>query len=73
MIVNFVISGDGSVSAASIGRPSGIPEFDENCRRAVLRAAPFAPLPPELGQSFRWAESFEAKNPIVLPKSAKAD
>ena len=31
-------------------RPSGIPEFDENCRaRPSSRAAPFEPLPPELG------------------------
>lgn len=68
VIISFTILADGNVASVVISRPSGIPEFDENCRRAVLRAAPFAPLPAELGQSFRWALPFEAKNPVVLPK-----
>jgi TonB family protein len=68
-IITFTILADGNVASAVISRPSGVPEFDENCRRAVLRAAPFAPLPPELGQSLRWAESFVAKNPVVLPRN----
>jgi TonB family protein len=68
-IITFTILADGNVASAVISRPSGVPEFDENCRRAVLRAAPFAPLPPELGQSLRWAESFVAKNPVVVPKA----
>ncbi|WP_437616492.1 TonB family protein [Sorangium sp. So ce834] len=68
VIVTFVIRADGTVSSASVTRPSGIPEFDENCRRAVLRGAPYPPVPPELGESFRWSMPFEARNPAVLPK-----
>lgn len=67
VIITFVIAADGRVAGAGVTRPSGIPEFDENCRRAVLRAAPFPPLPPELGTSFRWAMPFDAKNPVVRP------
>lgn len=67
-IVTFVIRADGSVASASVTRPSGIAEFDENCRRAVLRAAPYPPVPPELGESFRWSMPFEARNPAVLPR-----
>ncbi|MFO0757020.1 MAG: energy transducer TonB [Byssovorax sp.] len=69
--ISFTILSDGSIASVVITRPSGIPEFDENCRRAVLRAAPFSPLPAELGQSLRWAESFEAKNPAIVPRSAR--
>ncbi|WP_437840994.1 TonB family protein [Sorangium sp. So ce1153] len=68
VIVTFVIRADGNVGSASVTRPSGIPEFDENCRRAVLRGAPYPPVPPELGESFRWSMPFEARNPAVLPK-----
>ncbi|WP_437948203.1 energy transducer TonB [Sorangium sp. So ce296] len=68
VIVTFVIRADGTVSSAAVTRPSGIPEFDENCRRAVLRGAPYPPVPPELGESFRWSMPFEARNPAVLPK-----
>jgi TonB family protein len=67
-IVTFVIRGDGSVASASVTRPSGIPEFDENCRRAVLRGAPFLPLPSELGQSLRMSMSFDMQNPAVTPR-----
>jgi TonB family protein len=67
VIVSFVINADGSVSSARVSRPSGIPEFDENCRQAVLRGAPFEPLPPELGPRFSWSMPFEAKNPAVRP------
>lgn len=66
-IVTFVLRADGSVASATVTRPSGIPEFDENCRQAVLRGAPYGPLPPELGSSFRWAMPFEARNPAVRP------
>ncbi|MDC0682011.1 TonB family protein [Sorangium atrum] len=68
VIVTFVIRADGTVGSASVTRPSGIPEFDENCRRAVLRGSPYPPVPPELGESFRWSMPFDAKNPAVLPK-----
>lgn len=71
-IVSFTILANGSVASVSVTRPSGIPELDENCRQAVLRVAPLDPLPPEMGQSYRWAFPFEFRNPAVLPKSAKA-
>jgi TonB family protein len=69
VIVSFVISANGSVASARVTRPSGIPEFDENCRQAVLRGAPFEPLPPELGTSFSWSMPFVAKNPAVRPQN----
>lgn len=68
VIVSFVIRADGSVAGAGITRPSGIPEFDENCRRAVLRAAPYPPLPAELGPTLSWSMPFHASNPAVLPR-----
>jgi TonB family protein len=67
-IITFTIRADGTVASASVSRPSGIPEFDENCRRAVLRGAPYPPLPPELGPSFRWAMPFDVRNPAVRPR-----
>ena len=70
-IVTFTILANGSVASVSVTRPSGIAELDENCRAGVLRAAPFEPLPPEMGQSYRWAFPFDFRNPAVLPKSAK--
>ena len=66
-VVSFVIRADGSVASARVARPSGIPEFDENCRQAVLRGAPFEPLPRELGPTFAWSMPFVAKNPAVRP------
>lgn len=65
-IISLVIYSDGHVSNVSIARPSGVPEFDENVRNAVLRAAPFAPFPPSIpGPSMRWSITFDAKNPAV--------
>jgi TonB family protein len=68
VIIAFTIAADGSVRSASISRPSGVAEFDEACRRAVLRGSPYPPLPPELGSELRWAMPFEVKNPAVRPK-----
>ena len=70
-IVSFTILANGSVASVSVTRPSGIPELDENCRQAVLRVAPLEPLPPEMGQSYRWAFPFDFSNAAVLPKRAK--
>jgi TonB family protein len=65
-IISFVIYADGHVSDVAVARPSGVPEFDENVRQAVLRAAPFAPFPPNLpGPSMKWNVTFDAKNPAV--------
>lgn len=70
-IVSFTIQSDGAVTGVTVTRPSGLPELDENCRRAVLRSAPFPPLPSELGTSFRWAMPFDFRNPAVRPRTAR--
>ncbi len=67
VILEFTIFADGStrVSWPPV-RPSGIEEFDRNCADAIRRAAPFGPIPPELGlRTLRIRAPFEAKNPIV--------
>lgn len=69
VIISFAIYADGRVGEARVTRTSRIAEFDENCRQAVLRAAPFAPLPDGLGPVFRWSLPFEARNPAVRPKT----
>jgi hypothetical protein len=47
-------------------RGSGIEEFDRNVADALLRAAPYAPLPVALRQSgVRLHIAFDATNPIV--------
>jgi len=66
-IIAFVIQADGSVGAASVLRPSGVPQFDDNCRRAVLRAAPFPPLPAELRPALGFQLPFVFENPAVRP------
>jgi TonB family protein len=68
--VTVTILADGSVAAASLTRSSGTPELDENYRRAVLKAAPFGPLPPELGTTFRLALPLDLRNPAVRPRTA---
>ncbi|MFT3764109.1 MAG: energy transducer TonB [Minicystis sp.] len=73
VIVSFTIQADGSVTGAAVTRTSGVAELDENFRRAILRAAPFPPLPPELGTSFRWAMPLDLRNPAVRPRTAKVD
>jgi TonB family protein len=65
-IIALVIQPDGRLSSTGIARPSGIGEFDENVRRAVLRAAPFPPLPPNLrGRPLRIYITFDALNAPV--------
>jgi TonB family protein len=65
-IVAFTILPDGSVANVRVTRPSGVPEFDENVRRAVVRAAPFDPVPSNLNaRTLRWTISFDALNPAV--------
>jgi TonB family protein len=65
VVVSFVISANGSVATARVSRSSGIPEFDENCRKAVLRGAPFDPLPAELGQKRGRCRSSQKTRPFV--------
>ena len=69
--VSFVIDAKGNVTAASVSRPSGIPEFDENVKKAVLKGAPYGPLPAGLLPQLRMSIPFTAKNPIVRPKDPK--
>jgi TonB family protein len=71
-IIAFVIQADGSVGAASVLRPSGVPQFDDNCRRAVLRAAPFPPLPAELRPALSFQLPFVFENPAVRPPEFSA-
>src|SRR6185369_14274163 len=72
VIVSFTIQADGSVTGVRVMRQSGIPEFDENCRSAVVRAAPVPPVPRELGASWSMDMRFDSPNPVVRPKSAAA-
>ncbi len=64
-IIHFTIKRDGTIDGATVVRSSGIPEFDENVRRAVLRAAPFGPLPDKLGATLPFYLSFDSPNPVV--------
>jgi len=65
-IVSLVIYSDGHVGDVRVARPSGVSEFDENVRLAVLRAAPFGPFPPSIpGASLRWSITFDMNNPVV--------
>jgi TonB family protein len=67
-IISFTIEADGTVSSASVATTSGVPEFDANVRAAVLRGAPYGPLPASLGPRLRWSMPFVAKNEAVRPK-----
>jgi TonB family protein len=49
-IVEFTILSDGSLVAVSLAESSGVALIDFAAQRAVLSAAPFAPLPKDLGQ-----------------------
>jgi TonB family protein len=66
VIVSFVIYKDGHVDNVRVKRASGFPEYDENVRLAVLRAAPFGPFPPSItAPSMRWNITFDTNNPAV--------
>jgi TonB family protein len=67
-VIAFTIEADGKVSNASVARSSGIAEFDENVRKAVLKGAPFGKLPSSLGKRFTMSITFNAPNPAVRPK-----
>jgi TonB family protein len=65
-IVSLVIYSDGHVDRVRVTRPSGVPEFDDNVRLAVVRAAPFGPFPPNIGApSMNWNITFDMNNPVV--------
>jgi TonB family protein len=47
-------------------RPSGVPEFDQNCYEAIRRASPFDPIPAALGtRELHVRMPFDAQNPVV--------
>jgi TonB family protein len=71
--VSFTILADGTLASVVVTRPSGIPEFDASCKRAVERAAPFGPLPAAFPRSYRVSMSFDAQNPAVLPKRPRPE
>jgi TonB family protein len=73
VVVTVTIRADGGLAAAQITRSSGIPELDENFRRAVLKVAPFPPLPAELGPIERWSIPLDMRHPAVRPRSAKIE
>ena len=65
-IIALVIYSDGHVDGVRVARPSGVPEFDDNVRLAVLRAAPFGPFPPNISTpSMSWKITFDMNNPAV--------
>jgi protein TonB len=67
VILQFVVHADGHASVQwPPVRPSGVDEFDRNCADAVRRAAPFPPIPRELGvTSLTIRAPFAANNPAV--------
>jgi len=67
VILELTIFADGRVAVSWPPlRPSGVEEFDHNCAEAIRRAAPFPPIPRELGtRSLRIRAPFVANNPIV--------
>ncbi len=67
VILVFTVQADGQVSVHwPPARPSGIDEFDRNCADAIRRAAPFPPIPRELGvASLTIRAPFVASNPVV--------
>ena len=70
-IVSFVVDASGGVSNVRVTRKSGVPEFDENVRKAVLRGAPYGPLPPQLKPTLSLSLTFTAVNPAVRPRDPK--
>jgi TonB family protein len=67
VILKFTVYADGHATVQwPPVRPSGIDEFDRNCADAIRRAAPFPPIPRELGvSSLTISAPFVASNPVV--------
>jgi TonB family protein len=67
VILQFVVHADGHATVTWPPlRPSGVDEFDRNCAEAIRRAAPFPPIPRELGVgSLTIRAPFVARNPAV--------
>lgn len=67
-VIRVVVDASGAVVSATVARESGVDEFDENVRQAVLRGAPYGPLPEILRPTLTVNLTFTAKNPVVRPK-----
>jgi TonB family protein len=67
VILDFTVYADGrAVVSWPPVRPSGIEEFDRNCADAIRRAAPFPPIPRQLGVSeLHIRAPFVANNPVI--------
>ncbi len=67
VILDFTVYADGrAVVSWPPVRPSGIDEFDRNCAEAIRRAAPFPPIPRQLGASeLHIRAPFVANNPVI--------
>lgn len=63
--ISFVIHENGSISGVTVVRRSGFPSFDQKMLAAVFRAAPFGPMPADLGSSLRYTHPFVVRNPAV--------
>lgn len=51
-VIYFRIQKNGSVTDLQIEAPSGIAQFDNACRRAILSSDPFPPLPAEFSDLY---------------------
>jgi TonB family protein len=51
-VIYFRIHRNGSVSNVNVEKSSTLPLFDRSCQRAVIEAAPMAPLPREYGDEY---------------------
>lgn len=64
--IGMVVQRDGAVLDVHVVRGSGVPEFDQNLIAAVRRAAPYGPIPSDMGSApLRVNLSFDATNPAV--------
>jgi TonB family protein len=64
-IVGFTVHRNGTVTGVHVRRRSGFPEFDQRVRDAILRAAPFSPIPSSLGvDRLLVTAPFEFSNPL---------
>jgi protein TonB len=65
VLIQFTILKDGTVKNVRIRKSSGYPKFDQNVVVAILKAAPFKPIPNGLGQRLDILAPFEFSNPMV--------
>lgn len=52
-VIYYQIQKDGKVLEVKIVAPSGVSQFDNACRRAILSADPFPPLPNEYDKAYQ--------------------